>query len=214
MMLREAEQEFCLNKYFVTVFDKRRNLSSEVWFPASRHWYVYSTANSPHHRSRCHRSLRQAGSEWLQEPSRGKCPPPSYGWYGRGTWMPQSHKSKNPDSENSYENTKRPECLNQMEFDYMWLSVHHKTTLTNLQHSVCCHYHCWRENRETKAEWHKTLTYYTNKPQREPGIICVDSHKKKKKFEEQTVAWLEVSVNDFDWSFCVEVMHSCKVIKR
>lgn len=32
--------------------------------------------------------------------------------------------------------------------------------------------------------------------------------------EEQTVAWLEVSVDDFDWSFCMEVMHSCKVIKH
>lgn len=26
--------------------------------------------------------------------------------------------------------------------------------------------------------------------------------------EERTVAWLEVPVNDLDWSFCMEVMHS------
>lgn len=32
-----------------------------------------------------------------------------------------------------------------------------------------------------------------------------------KELEERTVAGLEVSVNDFNGSFCMEVMHSCGV---
>lgn len=108
----------------------------------------FISPHSPHRRSRCRRSQTQASSGWLQEPSRETCPPPSCGWYGRGTWMPQNHKSEIPSERESSEGTtKWPMYPNRREMT--------NSSITNLQHFVCCHYHWKRENRDqSKAAGH------------------------------------------------------------
>lgn len=52
--------------------------------------------------------------------------------------------------------------------------------------------------------------YYKRKANDKLMLACKCSGK----WSGGTVSWLEVSVNDFNWSFCVEVMHPWKEERR
>lgn len=169
--------------------------------------FSLSCCNSPHHRSTCHRSLTQAGSEWPQEPSRGRYPPLSYGWYGRGTWTPRSHKSE---IQAAREPLWKQQTTNGVQMTSMCCLVVCTSQDLCYKPSTLCllSLPLRRKQRNQNCDtrhWHATTAH---------GQAAERKWGDRRGSEEQTVAWLEVSVDDFDWSFCMEVMHSCKVIKH